>query len=149
MTYQYTDKLEAAGSNPSRTELKLAGNILTQFCKKIPQGFVRILLLILLTLLFCSPLHAQGNYTVVKDPATNASVFVFTADRGDVRFNHDLHRNELKAESCIPCHKTKTPTKEHTMTRFDHRIAHYFCKGCHREIGRGPVECHECHSVKK
>ncbi|MBI5484236.1 MAG: cytochrome c3 family protein [Deltaproteobacteria bacterium] len=86
---------------------------------------------------------------MVKDPATNATVFVFKADRGDVRFNHDLHRNELKAESCIPCHKTKTPTKEHTMTRFDQRIAHYFCKGCHREMGRGPVECHECHNGKK
>jgi hypothetical protein len=35
------------------------------------------------------------------------------------------------------------------MTRFDQKVAHYFCKGCHREMGAGPVECHECHKEKK
>ncbi|MEI7817129.1 MAG: cytochrome c3 family protein, partial [Desulfuromonadales bacterium] len=68
---------------------------------------------------------------------------------GNVRFNHDLHQAVMKAEFCLPCHKTKTPTKAQTMTRFDQRIAHSFCKGCHREKGRGPVECHECHKEKK
>jgi hypothetical protein len=35
------------------------------------------------------------------------------------------------------------------MTRFDERVAHHFCRGCHRDKGRGPVECHECHKDQK
>ncbi len=101
--------------------------------------------LILAMACFAFPSPAESEYTVHIDPATKDRYFIFSASKGNVRFNHDLHQSLMKAESCLPCHKTETPTKAHTMTRFDQRIAHYFCKGCHREKGRGPVECHECH----
>jgi hypothetical protein len=95
-----------------------------------------------------APLHAEDDYTVSIDPATKERYFIFKASKGNVRFNHDLHQVVMKTESCIPCHKTKTPTKEHKMSRFDQRVAHSFCKGCHREKGLGPQECHECHKGK-
>jgi hypothetical protein len=107
------------------------------------------IVLILVTLSFSTPVWADDNYSIRTDPVTKERYFIFKSAKGDVRFNHNLHQNRMKAESCIPCHKTKTPTKEHTMSRFDQRVAHYFCKGCHREKGHGPVECHECHKGSK
>ena len=107
--------------------------------------------IILILTIFCFVSHSQAtdDYTIRTDPATKERYFIFNSSKGNVRFNHDLHQAVMKAEFCLPCHKTKTPTKAQTMTRFDQRIAHSFCKGCHREKGRGPVECHECHKEKK
>jgi hypothetical protein len=107
--------------------------------------FIHFLVIIFLV----SSSLAGDEYTIRTDPVTKARYFVFKSSKGDVNFNHDLHKAVMKVESCLPCHKTKTPTKAHTMTRFDQRVAHYFCKGCHREMGDGPVECHECHKEKK
>lgn len=107
------------------------------------------IILILVTLSFASFSWAENEYGIRTDPDTKDRYFIFEASKGNIRFNHTAHQAVMKAESCIPCHKTKTPTRAHTMTRFDQRIAHYFCKGCHRERGAGPVECHECHKVQK
>lgn len=107
------------------------------------------IIITLATLCFASISWAQNQYTILTDPTTKERYFIFKTPKGNVRFNHDKHQAEMKAESCLPCHKTSTPTKALTMTRFDERIAHYFCKGCHRERGRGPVECHECHKENK
>lgn len=107
------------------------------------------LIIILSLLLFATSVMADQSKVVTYDRVKKATIFIFKADRGDVRFNHDLHIAEMKSESCIPCHKTDKPTKENTMSRFDQRLAHYFCKGCHREKGRGPTECHECHNTVK
>lgn len=74
--------------------------------------------------------------------------FIFPASKGDVVFNHKNHQNYMKSEGCIPCHRSNDPTPESIRTRFDERIAHYFCKGCHREKGRGPIECPQCHTIK-
>lgn len=106
------------------------------------------IIVFLITLCFTSPLQADDDYIVRTDPVTKERYFIFKASKGNVRFNHDKHQREMQTESCVPCHKTKTPTKEHTMSRFDKRAAHSFCKGCHREKDRGPVECHECHKEK-
>lgn len=103
------------------------------------------LVLILVTLCFASLSRAEDEYRTYTDPATKNRYFTFKSSKGNVRFNHDLHQAVMKAESCIPCHKIRTPIKGHTMTRFDQRGAHSFCRGCHREKDRGPVKCHECH----
>jgi len=75
-------------------------------------------------------------------------IFVFHASRGDVTFNHTAHQKRLASEGCIPCHKTNEPSSFKPEKRFDQRIAHYFCKGCHQEKGRGPTECQQCHKPK-
>lgn len=94
--------------------------------------------------------HAgENNYTATYDKINKATIFIFKADRGDVRFNHDLHQQNMKSDSCIPCHKTELPTKKATLTRLDQRKAHYFCKGCHHTRGVGPTECHECHKLDR
>lgn len=81
---------------------------------------------------------------------TRKNIITFPNDKGEVIFDHLKHSNHFKEDDCILCHRTSKPTKANVLTRFDnHRIAHYFCKGCHRETGRGPTECHECHNYKK
>lgn len=103
------------------------------------------IILVLVLVCFASPLPAEAEYSVRVDPITKERYFVFTSSKGNIRFNHEQHQAEMKVESCLPCHKTKTPTKEHTMSRINQQTAHTFCRGCHRDKGRGPVECHECH----
>lgn len=106
---------------------------------------LQYLLIILVTFCFASSSRAENGYSMRIDPATKDRYFTFTSSKGNVRFNHDMHQTVMKAESCIPCHKTKTPTKALTMIKFDQRYAHAFCRGCHRETDRGPLECHQCH----
>ena len=107
-------------------------------------------ILMLLILCLTSTSGAEDYYSVQKDPVTKKRYFLFKSQKGYVRFYHEQHLTRMKPESCLPCHnKSKIPSKMHTMTRFDERVAHYFCKGCHRENGRGPVECHECHKEHK
>jgi len=78
------------------------------------------------------------------------NIIVFPNDKGEVVFNHAIHSHKFKEDDCILCHRTNKPTKDKILTRFDnHKIAHYFCKGCHREVGSGPTECHQCHNYKK
>jgi len=78
------------------------------------------------------------------------NIIIFPNDKGEVVFNHAIHSQKFKEDDCILCHRTNKPTKDKILTRFDnHKIAHYFCKGCHREVGSGPTECHQCHNYKK
>lgn len=107
------------------------------------------LVLVLITLCFASPSRAEDDYAFRTDRATKNHYFIFKSSRGDVRFNHDMHQDVMEPKSCLPCHKTESPTKGHTMTRFDQRYAHAFCKGCHTDNNRGPVKCHECHKENK
>lgn len=102
-------------------------------------------ILMFATLCFASASNSQSEHVMRTDPATKEQYFILNSPKGPVRFNHDLHKTEMKTEICIPCHNTKTPTRANTMSRFDERVAHHFCKGCHRDKNRGPVECHECH----
>jgi len=96
---------------------------------------------------FTAPQNFVGPPHIV--PVTRVKSILFKTEKGDVTFNHDQHVKDMKSEACIPCHKTNKPTKSDSFSRFDARTAHYFCKGCHREKGLGPTECHECHKLKK
>jgi hypothetical protein len=88
-------------------------------------------------------LHA--GETVHKNHRHTDKEIIFPSSKGDVLFLHDMHVMVLKAEECIPCHRTNTPSANDTKSRFDQRVAHYFCRGCHRDKGVGPTECHGCH----
>jgi hypothetical protein len=87
-------------------------------------------------------------FTRRTNPAKN--LLVFPNSKGEVIFNHSLHLKSLKEDQCILCHRVETPTLESIQTRFEnHRLAHSFCKNCHRDLGKGPTECHQCHNYKK
>jgi hypothetical protein len=81
-------------------------------------------------------------------PAKN--LLVFPSAKGEVIFSHSKHLKSLNKEECIRCHRVENPTLESIQSRFEnHRVAHNFCKGCHRDLGKGPTECHQCHNYKK
>jgi len=77
-------------------------------------------------------------------------LLVFPSAKGEVVFSHRKHLRSLNQNQCIRCHRIENPTLEQIQSRFEnHRVAHSFCKGCHREMGKGPTECHECHNYRK
>ena len=81
-------------------------------------------------------------------PAQN--LLIFPNKKGEVIFSHSIHLESLNGDQCILCHRIKNPTLESIQSRFEnHRVAHSFCKGCHRDLGKGPTECHQCHNYKK
>ena len=94
-------------------------------------------------------LAAPGNiFTRKISPAQN--ILVFPNSKGEVVFSHSKHIKSLKEDHCILCHRIENPTLENIQSRFEnHRVAHSFCKGCHRDLGQGPTECHQCHNYKK
>lgn len=104
----------------------------------------------ILTLFFSSFVFATSIPLRERKIPVKKNIITFPNDKGEVIFDHSKHSNHFKEDDCILCHRTNKPTSTNVLTRFDnHRIAHYFCKGCHRETGSGPTECHECHNYKK
>jgi predicted CXXCH cytochrome family protein len=66
-------------------------------------------------------------------------VFDLPASKGKVSFPHKKHQEMLK--DCIKCHE-KGPGK---IDELGKDWAHKVCKGCHAEMGKGPVSCAGCH----
>jgi hypothetical protein len=109
-----------------------------------------IILSALSILIFYGYSQADSIGILKRNIPVRKNIIVFANDKGEVVFNHKIHSNGFKEHDCILCHRTDHPSKNNILTRFDNpRIAHYFCKGCHREVGKGPTECHECHNYKK
>jgi hypothetical protein len=91
---------------------------------------------------------STGFFTRSISPSKD--LLVFPSAKGEVVFSHSKHLRSLKEDECIRCHRIENPTLKNIQSRFgDHRIAHAFCKGCHRTLEKGPTECHQCHNYKK
>jgi len=104
-----------------------------------------ILIICLATIAMAAPAEI---FTRKIKPAKN--LLVFPNKKGEVIFSHLKHLESLKEDQCILCHRIENPTLESIQSRFEnHRVAHSFCKGCHRDLGKGPTECHQCHNYKK
>lgn len=96
---------------------------------------------------FSSIIYAEVPQNKTQPEAHSGKNITYPASHGDVLFDHDRHADELKGESCAPCHHPHGPMGKECLARFDARVAHCFCKGCLRESGRGPTECHGCHKI--
>lgn len=108
-----------------------------------------IVTVLLSTILSGAALSAPAD--IFSRPVSPAKdLLVFPSAKGEVVFSHRKHLRSLKQDQCIRCHRIENPTLEQIQSRFEnHRVAHSFCKGCHREMGKGPTECHECHNYRK
>lgn len=104
------------------------------------------------------------------DPARDSGPesVVFDTPLGPVSFAHERHRDSLgieclkchhgpegvKAPSCRSCHKKKAETGEGDPRSF-YQVKMEFCRGCHLErkeneqSTRAPVNCEQCHDMKK
>lgn len=72
-------------------------------------------------------------------PAFAAEVIELPASMGKVSFPHRKHQEVLK--DCKKCHE-KGPGKIKDLGK---EWAHKTCKGCHTAMGKGPVNCKDCH----
>ncbi|PID73204.1 MAG: acidic cytochrome c3 [Desulfobacterales bacterium] len=100
---------------------------------------------------------SQEDIAYVRDSAFGLR------DRGPVAFVHDEHNEKAEIEDCNACHHVYEDGKlleDETSegmecsechmtggkTRMDlMRNYHLQCKGCHEDLGKGPVMCGECH----
>ncbi|WP_319581820.1 acidic tetraheme cytochrome c3 TmcA [uncultured Pseudodesulfovibrio sp.] len=101
-----------------------------------------------------------------QDDMTQVPVDGFAKlERPRVPFMHDAHNEKAGLDDCVICHHSKnddgTRNMEtssegepcsscHAETRTDGgtplmRAYHLQCQGCHKEQGKGPVACAECH----
>lgn len=100
----------------------------------------------------CLTRNAQADQSDIFTRKINRAQdqLVFPNSKGEVIFSHSKHLKSLKEDQCILCHRIENPTLESIQTRFDnHRVAHQFCKNCHRTLVKGPTECHQCHNYKR
>ena len=71
--------------------------------------------------------------------AMGADVITFPSKKGNVTFKHKEHQEQLK--DCKQCHENG-PGK---IKGFGKEWAHKNCKGCHQDMGDGPIACGGCH----
>lgn len=81
--------------------------------------------------IFCSGLAVAADEAVVVLPAKN----------GNVTFPHKKHK-DMKELKCTNCHETDKGGK---IADLGKDWAHKTCTGCHKEKGKGPTKCTECH----
>jgi len=72
-----------------------------------------------------------------EPPAT----LTFETKNGKVAFAHKTHQERVKGD-CTKCHATKEGGK---IAGWSKDSAHKLCQGCHKENGKGPTKCAECH----
>ena len=82
---------------------------------------------------------------------------MFQNKGGKVLFTHSVHSEEYTGD-CIDCHhnieddEVYNCSECHEETGDDDLLSradamHEQCKGCHEEVGAGPVECTSCHAL--
>jgi len=59
---------------------------------------------------------------------------------GKIIFHHNQHQEKLR--DCTKCHSTPAGGQ---IKGFGKDMAHKTCKGCHSEMGKGPISCKDCH----
>jgi len=104
----------------------------------------------LLTLTFIVTAIAAPSDLLTRKIGRGQDQLIFPNSKGEVIFSHSRHLQSLQKDQCILCHRVDNPTLASIQSRLEnHRVAHYFCKGCHHDMGKGPTECHQCHNYKK
>ncbi len=73
---------------------------------------------------------------------------VFTPKMGTVTFEHHAHQ---KRTECSTCHHSGDYAKCRSCHGVDPKAPkaknafHKSCKGCHKQMKKGPTKCKECH----
>lgn len=81
------------------------------------------------------------------------------AKKPPVVFAHEKHADDIdcvtchhtvtkdkKAQSCFECHGKNPEIPKPSSANQKDNPFHIRCKGCHKEQGKGPTKCVECHT---
>ncbi len=90
-----------------------------------------------------APEWAVHDATIAALNPAPETVVLETRSFGTVTVDHKAHLGRRAA--CKGCHGPGPVSK---IGRFEPRVAHDRCIGCHKEAKRGPTGCRECHVVK-
>ncbi len=56
--------------------------------------------------------------------------------------DHSVYKEGMKIQKCAECHKKDFKNKKLNKPM---KAFHKNCKGCHKQMKKGPVKCKECH----
>jgi len=111
---------------------------------------ILIMIFFLITGIIC---YASFTPPVPENPIR----MMFQNKAGKVLFTHSVHTGDY-TDDCLDCHhnieddETYNCSECHEDTgdedlpsRAD--ALHAQCKGCHEDLGAGPVECNSCHNL--
>ena len=90
--------------------------------------------------------------SIAADPPAQITIDKGMDKKSGVAFNHELH---AEAFDCFKCHHA-SKTKEEIKSCFECHgkdanapnvkdAFHKSCNACHKEQGKGPTKCSECH----
>jgi hypothetical protein len=98
-----------------------------------------------------------GTMAIAADPPGEIVIDKVMKKKTAVKFNHAKHGETIdclkchhKAEnkdvikSCFECHGKDEAANDPTSSKKDNPF-HIQCAGCHKEEGKGPAKCKECH----
>lgn len=105
--------------------------------KTIRSMIVATVFLGLFAFVFVQGVHAQSNDAVKIDSGTGT--------KPAVTFPHAKHKERL-AGKCADCHTTPPALKDNFKKVEGFKNAfHDTCVVCHKEGGKGPTACADCH----
>jgi hypothetical protein len=94
--------------------------------------------------------HAGMPETITIDKAQDKKppvIFPHEAHAKDNDCTVCHHKDEGKEEkrSCFECHGKDENIPNPGVASQKENPFHILCKGCHKEQGKGPTKCNECH----
>jgi hypothetical protein len=84
---------------------------------------------------------SKGMMLAALSPAPR-TVQLETRSFGTVELDHAAHL--ARRTACRACHGPGPVTK---IGRFEPKVAHERCVGCHKQEAKGPTACRDCHAV--
>ena len=58
---------------------------------------------------------------------------------------HHIETADAEPESCFNCHGKDPDIPDPSVSSAKENPFHIRCKGCHKELAKGPTKCGECH----
>jgi hypothetical protein len=89
-----------------------------------------------------------GVVTIDKAQAKKAPVTFQHDDhakRSDCTVCHHTATGKDDAQSCFECHGKDPNAPDPSVSSSKDNPFHVRCKGCHKEVAKGPTKCGECH----
>ena len=94
--------------------------------------------------------HSDMPDVITIDKAKNKKppvVFPHEAHAKDIDCMVCHHKAKAKEDiqSCFECHGKDPAANDPTVTSAKENPFHIRCRGCHKEQGKGPTNCGDCH----